>query len=79
MPYYIYRIQSLPGGALKRLEKVAEFAAFKEASAEAKRLRAAADLPLGSAVKVMFAENELQAEDLLSQVREPEPMIGDDY
>jgi hypothetical protein len=69
MPYYIYRIHALPGGAMKRLEKLAEFASFKEASAAAKRLRAAPDLPLGSAVKVMFAENELQAEDLLSQVR----------
>jgi hypothetical protein len=30
-------------------------------------------------VKVIFAENELQAEDLLNQVREPEPMTGEDY
>jgi hypothetical protein len=79
MPYYIYQIQSLPGGAMKRLEKLAEFASFKEASATAKQRRAGPDLPPGSTVKVMFAENELQAEDLLSQVREPEPMIGDDY
>jgi len=28
---------------------------------------------------VIFADNELQAEDLLQQVREPEPLIGDDY
>jgi hypothetical protein len=29
-------------------------------------------------VKVMFADHELAAEDLLSQVREPGPAIGDD-
>ena len=75
MPYYLYRIAS----PLKTLEKAAAFASFKEASAAAKALRAAPDLAAGCAVKVIFAENELQAEDLLSQAREPEPLIGDDY
>jgi hypothetical protein len=79
MPYFIYQIETLPGGAMKRLDKLAAFASFKEASAAAKKFRAAPDLPPGCTVKVMFAENELQAEDLLSQPREPEPMIGDDY
>jgi hypothetical protein len=79
MPYFIYRIHALPGAALKRLEKVSQLASFKEASAVAKEMRLAPDLPAGCAVKVIFAENELQAEDLLNQVREPEPMIGDDY
>lgn len=72
MPYYIYEIAEQP---IRRLRKLAEFPSFKESSAEAKRLRAEAALQ----VKVVFAENELQAEDLLSQVREPPPMIGDDY
>ncbi len=79
MPYYLYKIHTLPGTQIRNLEKVSQFASFKEASAEAKRLRADPDLPAECAVKVMFADNELQAEDLLSQVREPEPMIGDDY
>jgi len=75
MPYYIYKIHS----PLRNLEKVAQHAAFKDASGEAKALRTSPDLPAGCNVKVIFAENELQAEDLLSQVREPEPLIGDDY
>jgi hypothetical protein len=29
-------------------------------------------------VKMVFAENELQAEELLLQVREPLPELGDD-
>lgn len=77
MSYYLYRISQL--GPVKQLEKVAEFATFKPASAEAKRLRTAGDLPDGVTVKVIFADNELQAEDLLQQFREPEPMVGDDY
>lgn len=75
MPYYIYRIQPL--GVLQKIEQHERFA---EASARAKALRAA-DAPGAAAtpgkVKVMFAENELQAEDLLSQVREAGPS-GDD-
>jgi len=77
MPYFLYRIT--PVGPLKQLEKLNEFAAFKDASAEAKRLRKEADLPANVTVKVVFADNELHAEDLLQQVREPEPMVGDDY
>lgn len=75
MPYFIYKVHAPVGN----LEKLAQHAAYKEASAQAKALRKAGDLPAGCAIKVIFAENELHAEDLLSQVREPEPMIGDDY
>ena len=73
MPYFLYEITEQP---IRLLKKVADYPSFKEAGAEAKRLRAAG----GAAnVKVVFAENELEAEDLLSQVRPPPPMIGDDY
>lgn len=68
MPYYLYRLKPFA-----ILEKLAAHDAFASASAEAKRLRAA--LPPGTPdkVKVIFADNELQAEDLLCQVREPLP------
>ena len=79
MPYYIYRVETLPGAVVRRVAKVAQFASFKEASAQAKTLRAAGDPVAGSVVKVIFADDELHAEALLTQVREPEPMIGDDY
>jgi alkanesulfonate monooxygenase SsuD/methylene tetrahydromethanopterin reductase-like flavin-dependent oxidoreductase (luciferase family) len=77
MPYYLYRISQL--GPVKQLEKISQFDVFRDASAEAKRLRRDGDLPAGVTVKVILAENELQAEDLLQQVREPEPLVGDDY
>jgi hypothetical protein len=54
-----------------------DYPSFKEASTEAKRLRAEGSRT--GMVKVVFADNELMAEDLLSQVREAPPMIGDDY
>lgn len=72
--YYIYRVFSFA-----RLEKVAQFEAFKDASAEAKRLRASEGKAADCKLKVIFAENELQAEDLLSQVRKAEAgVIGDE-
>ncbi len=72
MPYYIYRV--LP---FAQLEKLGEFSIFKEASAQAKALRAAEAGATPGKVKVMFADNELQAEDLLCQIRDPGPS-GDD-
>lgn len=77
MPYYIYRVTSL--GPVPRLEKITQFAAFKEASTEAKRLRRESELGAGETIKTIFAETELQAEDLLSQPRGEEPMTGEDY
>ncbi len=76
MPYFVYRIDNFP---VRRLERLASFEAFRDASADAKARRAKGDLGSGQVIKVIFAESELQAEDLLSQVREAPPRIGDDY
>lgn len=73
MPYFIYRVFPF-----RRLEKVESFASFGEASARAKALRAGPDLPADCAIKVIFAANELEAEDLLSQVREKAPGLAGD-
>lgn len=75
MPYYVYKIRP----PFKQLEKIESFPNFKEASGFAKSTRAGLAADDNCTVKVIFAENELQAEDLLNQVREPEPMTGDDY
>jgi len=75
VPYYVYRMWSFP---IRRLEKVEEAPSFGAASARAKALRLDPDLPEGCAIKVIFAANELEAEDLLSQVREPKPGLVDD-
>jgi hypothetical protein len=75
MPYYIYRVTQL--GPVKQLDKLAQFDVFKEASAEAKRLRNAEDMSRCT-IRVVFGENELQAEEVLSVVREAQPVYGDD-
>lgn len=68
MPYYIYRVK--PFGQLDKLE---EHGAFAAASSQAKTLRAALPPDIPDKVKVIFAENEWQAEELLCQVRESGP------
>ena len=72
MPYYVYAVKPMA-----QLERLAQFDAFKEASTHAKSLRAAQSGGPQARIKVMFADNELAAEDLLLQVREAPP-DGDD-
>jgi hypothetical protein len=75
MPYYLYRVSQI--GSIRQLEKLAQFDKFKEASAAAKEMRknAAQQQDL---FRVVFGENELQAEDMLNTVRDPQPVYGDD-
>ncbi len=75
MPYFIYKI-----GPFNLLEKQGVAASFREAKAAVNQLRKGLDPMSGVTVKMIFAENELAAEDLLSQPRELDPSLaGDDY
>jgi len=75
MPYYIYRI-----GPLNILSKLGMADSFKAAKAVANEHRKTLLPNSGQSVKMIFAENELAAEDVLSQPREGEVgLIGDDY
>lgn len=76
MPYYIYRINQI--GTLQQLEKLAEFDKFKPASAAAKEMRAQST-PGQGPIRVVFGENELQAEDTLNTPRNPQPVFGDEW
>ncbi len=76
MPYYLYKVFETP---IRRLERIESHDTFKAASARAKALRRELALSEGCTVKTIFADNELQAEDMLSQVREPLPETGEDY
>ncbi|MDO8891643.1 MAG: hypothetical protein Q8K43_11610 [Sulfurimicrobium sp.] len=76
MPYFVYKVTTFP---FKQFEPAGQFEAFKEASAHAKSLRQALAADAKTSIKVMFGENQLQAEDLLNQEREPQPMTGEDY
>jgi hypothetical protein len=76
MPYFIYRSFAFP---LRRLEPAGREDSFKAASARTKELRASPDLPDGCTVRMVFAQNELEAEDLLNQVRAAAPgVVGDE-
>lgn len=75
MPYYIYKI-----GPLSILSKQGQAEGFKEAKAIANDLRKQLDPNSGQVIKMIFAENELAAEDTLSQPRELDTSLaGDDY
>ncbi|MBI5718115.1 MAG: hypothetical protein HZC37_10565 [Burkholderiales bacterium] len=76
MPYYVYAVRPFA-----QLECLGEHAAFRDASARAKALRAeraeqhaaSGGAPPAERIRVMFAETALAAEDLLLQSREPPP------
>jgi len=70
MPYYIYKVFSFP---IRRLEKLEQHHAFRDASARAKALRAELSSAEQGSIKMILADNELHAEDLLSQQRAPQP------
>jgi hypothetical protein len=74
VPYFIYRVFPF-----RRLEKVDAADSFGQASVQAKALRASPERPTDCAIKVIFAPTEQEAENLLSQVREPAPgVVGDE-
>ena len=72
MPYFVFSVRPFA-----QIEKRAEFVSFREASVHAKAMRAAQAGSAGEKIKVMFADNQGIAEDLLCQIREPGP-TGDD-
>jgi hypothetical protein len=75
VPYFIYKI-----GPVSVLEKQAVADGFKQAKAIANELRKQLDPHSGCTVRMIFADNELQAEDQLSRPREDSgsAVIGDD-
>ena len=70
MPYYIYRIHQGPTAMFKNLELVSQFDDFKQAKQQAKQLRIDQAADDQSQVKVMFADNQLDAEEKLMESRE---------
>ncbi len=75
MPYYVFRL-----GMFKVLEKQGEWASFKEARAHVNELRKALDPKSGDRYKMIFAENEIVAQDTLSAERELDKTLsGDDW
>lgn len=71
MPYYVYKISAQAGMSLvKNLELLGVSDSFKDAKAQAREVREKQDGAEGVSVKVMFAENQLMAEEQLLEHRE---------
>jgi hypothetical protein len=71
MPYFIYTMTSQEGMSLvKNLELISEFESFKQAKAFAREKRTALAEGSNEMIKVMFAENQLAAEEQLLEHRE---------
>jgi hypothetical protein len=72
MPYFVYAVRPFA-----QLQCLGEHAAFADASAQVKALRANKAPDDAASFRVMFGATALEAEDLLLQIREPRP-AGED-
>lgn len=75
MPYYVYRITSNP---IRMLKKLDQQDTYRDASASVKRRRAELPEAPGVQIRMIHAENEFDAEDLLNQIREASVESGDE-
>ena len=69
MPYYVYEISPTVAKLVKPMEQLAEFENFKDARNHAREKRQEADSS-DNTFKVIFADNTLDAEEKLAEVRE---------
>jgi hypothetical protein len=74
MPYFVYEIHPM-----NIVKKASQFGNFKDASGFAKAIRNKLTGADNFSVKVIFAENELHAEEMLGEIREKPPTTGEDY
>ncbi|NNL07150.1 MAG: hypothetical protein HKO86_05455 [Gammaproteobacteria bacterium] len=76
MPYFIYKMTAQEGMSLvKNLELISEFETFKEAKQYAREKRAELPQDSDEIIKLMFAENQLVAEEQLLEHREKPVMM----
>lgn len=68
--YFIYKITQGPTEMLKVLEKVGRFETYKTAKQQIRQLRNEQTGDTASLYKIVFAESELQAEEMLQEKRE---------
>lgn len=70
MPYFIYKITSGSAGEIKNLECIEKYDEFKVAKKEIRKKRIEQDLDNRTTLKMIFAENEFEAEHRLREARE---------
>ena len=70
MPYFVFRINEAAGGLVKNLDLIETFDKFRDAKLFAKEQRATQEPGDTAIIKVMFADNQLAAEEQLMEKRE---------
>ena len=70
MPYFIYKITSGSAGAIKSLELIDQYDAFKTAKKFIREKRPEIEIDSRTTLKMIFAETEFEAEQRLSTARE---------
>ena len=74
MPYFVYKISPTVANLIKPMEKLAEFENYKQARTHARDLRTEGNQDEGEIFKVIFADNTLDAEEKLTEIRE-QPIV----
>ncbi len=74
MSYYIYHIKQSTDTIVKQLQLVSKFDNYSLAKSEIRKLRATLPRGNGELWKMVFAESELQAEEILQEKRQ-EPIL----
>ena len=69
MPYFVYKITSGSTGALKDLEFIDRFEEYRSARNFAREQRAVVGQDSRTAIKMIFAKDELEAEQRLREPR----------
>lgn len=74
MPYYVYKMNEGLNSMVKNLECLDEFESFKDAKNLARTRRSEQNEADEAIYKVIFAANQLAAEEMLTEKRE-EPIL----
>ncbi len=70
MPYFVFRLAGIVGLP----ECLAQASSYREAKTMVRELRAR-EVGDAAAIRMVFAANEIEAADLLTQPREPDPSL----
>jgi hypothetical protein len=70
MPYYIYTVTVKDQATMKKAALVNEFETFKDAKSEVRQLRSEKPLDEGQSYKIIFADDQAEAEKKVTEIRE---------
>ena len=70
MPYYIYIVTVKDQATMKKATLVNEFEKFKAAKSEVRQLRTEKPLDEGQSYKIIFADDQAEAEKKVTEIRE---------